>query len=212
MSMSTTTSTGTKSDPSASEMAEQGLQSAKEHGAATAAAVRQEAASVAASAAEHAKSLVGTAGEELKVQGRSQTDRLAEALRGVSEELGRMASDAEQATPLVRVVGTLSDATGQLAGRLDDGGPEGVVADVSRFARCRPGTFLLASVAAGFATARLIRSTDTEVLKEAASPDGGSTADAGQQGSAPTAGNPEPAPMPAVTPSSTTAGANGGPL
>ena len=42
--------------------------------------------------------------------------------------------------------------------RLEDRGIEGVVDDVSRFARRRPGVFLLAAAGAGFVVGRFVRS------------------------------------------------------
>ena len=44
------------------------------------------------------------------------------------------------------------------ASRLEDRGIEGVVDDVARFARRRPGVFLLAAAGAGFVVGRFVRS------------------------------------------------------
>jgi len=75
----------------------------------------------------------------------------------------------------------VSDLTQQLASkadasarRLQDGGLDGLVADLKRFARNRPGLFLAASMGAGFMATRLLRSTDTKSLVEAAKPESGS--------------------------------------
>lgn len=171
--MSTSSSTTTvteRSDGAATEQtgtAQQSVQAAKEHAGAAAGAAKEEIASVVGSAADHARSFLGTAGEELQEQGRGQTQRLSGALQEVADELGRMAEQSDQATPVVRTVRTLSDAAGQFARRLEDGGPEGLMSDVSRFARRRPGTFLAVSVVAGFAAGRLVRSVDNDTVKQA---------------------------------------------
>ena len=48
-----------------------------------------------------------------------------------------------------------------MARRLETGGLDGVARDVSRFARRRPGVFLLSCAGAGFALARLVRAGAT---------------------------------------------------
>jgi hypothetical protein len=51
------------------------------------------------------------------------------------------------------------DKVNQLAGRLEQGGFDGLVDDVRRFARQRPGLFLVGAAAAGFAAGRMIRAS-----------------------------------------------------
>lgn len=185
---STTTTTPTGSAGSSSDAkaaAQQGADAVKQHAGATAGAAKQEAANVVQSAAEHARSVVGTAGEELREQGRSQTDRLAQTLGQVSGELGRMAEQSQDSSsPVTRAVRGLADAAGQFSQRLEQGGPEWLTSDVARFARRKPGTFLALSAAAGFAAARLVRSTDTQSVKQAvqSSAQGGGTESAGTSG------------------------------
>lgn len=170
MSMSsTTTATGPLDGPSHDDPSavQQGVEAVKEHAGATADTAMQEAASVAGSAVEHARSLLGTATEELREQTASQVDRVGEMLSQASRDFDRMAQDSDTSSPAGRTVRTLAEATGQVAKRLEEGGPEGVMSDVARFARRRPGTFLALSAVAGFAVARLARSADTEALKAA---------------------------------------------
>jgi hypothetical protein len=186
MSMSSTTTPGTGTTGSSSgtdeSMLQHGTQVLKEHAGTTATTAKQEAASVVESATTHARSLLGTAGDELREQSRSQADRLRELLGQASEEFGRMAEQGDATTPAGRTVRTLADATGQLSRRLEEGGPDGVMSDVSGFARRRPGVFLAVSAAAGFAVGRLARSSDPKALKEAVQP----SASGGQSGT----GNP----------------------
>jgi hypothetical protein len=192
--MSTSSSTSTVTEPSngtATDLAgtaQHGVQAAREHTGAAVGAAKEEIVSVVGSAADHARSFLGTAGEELQEQGRGQTQRLSGALKEVADELGRMAEQSDQSTPVVRTVRTLSEAADQFACRLDDGGPEGLMSDVSRFARRRPGTFLAVSVVAGFAAGRLVRSVDNDAVQQAVR----SGPDTEQLG----AGTPRPASMP----------------
>jgi hypothetical protein len=62
--------------------------------------------------------------------------------------------EASRLVPYVRQVG---DKASDYAERLETGGFAGVAEDLSSFARRRPGLFLLGALAAGFATARLVR-------------------------------------------------------
>jgi hypothetical protein len=173
MSSTTTAATTTGSSPGDEGSAVQhGAQAVKEHAGTAAATAKDEAVSVVHSATDHARSLLGSAGDEFREQGRSQAERLGEMLGQAAKEFGRMAQECDTTTPAGRTVKTLADATGQLAHRLDQGGPEGMMSDVSRFARRRPGTFLALSAAAGFAVGRLARSTDTQAIKDAVQPPG----------------------------------------
>ena len=81
-----------------------------------------------------------------------------------------MADSADEglAPDLVRQA---SSAIGDLAGRLDYGGLDTLVADLKRFARNKPGTFLLGAAAAGVIAGRLARASDIGSLVEAAKPD-----------------------------------------
>jgi hypothetical protein len=76
----------------------------------------------------------------------------------LSDQVGALASgrpaDAGQ------LGGYLEDARGQigqLASRIEQGGLDGLLNDVSRFARRRPGVFLAAAAGAGFLIGRLVR-------------------------------------------------------
>ena len=172
MSSTTTPQTGTPGSSSGHEESalQHGTQAFKEHAGTTAATAKEEAASVVQSATGHARSLLDTAGAELRDQSRTQADKLGQLLGQASDEFGRMAAQSDTTTPAGRTVRTLADATGQLSRRIDEGGVDGLMSDVSRFARRRPGAFLALSAAAGFGIGRLARSTDTRTLKDAIQP------------------------------------------
>jgi hypothetical protein len=166
MSMTSTTTTGTTTSGTTGSGAH-GTQVAKEHVGAAAASAKQEAANVVHAATEHAKSIMGSAGDELRQQGSTQAERLAEFLDSAAGDLGRMADQADASSPSGRLVRSMADASGQMSQRLGERGPDGLVEDLSQFARRRPGLFLMASAAAGFAIGRLARSTDTQAVKQA---------------------------------------------
>jgi hypothetical protein len=146
----------------------QGASEASGGASATADAVRNEAGGVAKAAGEHARSFVGTATDELREQGRVQTDRLADTLESVAEELHQMAARADADTPVTRTVRSIGDAAEQFCDHLRRGGPDALLSDAARFGRQRPGSFLAISMTAGFLAGRLARSTDNDAMSQAA--------------------------------------------
>ena len=128
---------------------------------------RTEVSSVLGAASDHARSVLGAAGDELHEQAASRSRQLGQMLGQASDEFDRMARECDTSSPAGRTVSTLADATGQVARTLEQRGPQGIATDLSAFARRRPGVFLMASAAAGFAVARLMRSTDTAAVQEA---------------------------------------------
>jgi hypothetical protein len=124
-----------------------------------------EARGVAAEAAHQARSVVDDAvGEvrgQLDDQGRQQKDRLAGTLATFGDDLGRMADGGS---------GLAADLTAEVADRaralsrhLDQRQPSELLDDVRRFARQRPGTFLLGALATGVVAGRLLRGTKDAV-------------------------------------------------
>ena len=63
----------------------------------------------------------------------------------------------ESAGPLAGYLYDAEDQVRRLASRLEQGGPQGVIDDVTRFARRRPGLFLTGAMAAGFLVGRAMR-------------------------------------------------------
>jgi len=120
---------------------------------------KEQARTVASAAKDQVSDLVQQARDELRTQTADRSRQAAGGLRTLSDQLqalteGRPA-DAGQLTSYV------TDARQQVASfasRLDDRGIEGVVDDVARFARRRPGMFLLAAAGAGFVVGRFVRS------------------------------------------------------
>lgn len=118
---------------------------------------KDEAATVLGEAKIQAKDLYAQTQHELKVQAGTQQQRIAAGLGAVSDELGSMAANSNGsgiASDLVQQVSTrLSSASTWLGDR----DPSAVLDEVKRFARRRPGTFILAAAVTGIVVGRLTR-------------------------------------------------------
>jgi hypothetical protein len=151
----------------ASELATTG----KEQASQVVGASKQQVQEVAQDAKAHAQQVVAQSRDQLREQANEQAQRLAGTLDEIGGQLHAMARG--EGAP----EGVVGDVTRQLAStatqasrRLQNGGFEGLVGDVKRFARKQPGVFFLASAGAGFALTRMLRAADTHALVEAAKP------------------------------------------
>jgi hypothetical protein len=127
---------------------------ARDAGADVARTAKEEARQVAHTAADQAQQVgVGVrqrVREEVDRQHRQVVDRVGT----FAEELYTMAAQRPD-TPASELVGLLAGRSRTFAAYLDQHGPEKVLHEVQDFARRRPGTFLVAAVAAGFVVGRL---------------------------------------------------------
>jgi ElaB/YqjD/DUF883 family membrane-anchored ribosome-binding protein len=173
---------------------------------------KSEASNVASTAAGGARDVAGEAGTQAKAvagEAKQQLDRLMRQSRGefrqqaeqrTAQAAGQLRNLSEQVSALVQgrpeaagqLLGYANDAQQQLrrlAARMEQGGPQGVVDDVTRFARRRPGVFLAGAAGIGFVVGRLVRA--------AAASQGNGDQSAGDAYSAGTSGpSYEPAPLP----------------
>jgi hypothetical protein len=122
-----------------------------------AATAKDEASNVVAETAQQAKSLLGSATSQLKEQAGVQQGNLAAVVHSFAKELGGMASKSEESGPLTDLVHQASRRAGEIGHFLDDKEPSDVLAEVNRFARRRPGTFLLLCGLAGVVAGRITR-------------------------------------------------------
>ncbi len=146
---------------------------------------KQQASAVADQALDHGRNVLSDLRSELGEHGDRQAGRASEALRAISGEFDQMVGASDGHGPAHDLVREAANRAGSLASRLDEGGVNGVLDDVQRFARRRPGLFLLGAAGAGLVVGRLARNTDLSRLKEAAKPDSGQSSSGGGPSSSP---------------------------
>jgi hypothetical protein len=139
----------------ASDVASTGTQEAQ-HVASTA---KEEASAVVSDAGTQARRVVNEATTQLRRQGDDQVNRLAGTLGDLSQELRRMSAAGGEGTA-AGLAGDAADLFDRLGGRLIEGGLDGTMNEVKRFARNRPAVFLAAAAGAGFVAGRLVRNVD----------------------------------------------------
>jgi uncharacterized protein YjbJ (UPF0337 family) len=146
---------------------------AKDAGQRVAGVTKDQAKQVASEAKGQAKELIGQATTELKEQAATQQQRVAEGLRGVSDEFESMAdgSVGGVASELVR---TLGDRAGSVATWLDARDPGSLLSEVKAYAARKPGTFIAIAAAAGIVAGRLTKSLATSAAEEKAAEADGS--------------------------------------
>jgi len=134
--------------------------------ASTAASGAKEAASEAATQAKvvagEAKRQLGNVmdktRQEISTQAEDRTRQAAGGLRTLADQVSALAEGRpHEAGPLVDYLDDAHTRVTSLANRLETGGPQGLIDDVSDFARRRPVVFLAAAVGAGFMVGRLAR-------------------------------------------------------
>jgi hypothetical protein len=114
---------------------------------------------VVAQAKDHVQSLAQQTKGELMTQADTKGQQAASALRNLSGQLSALGDgrpgDAGQLADYVRQA---EGKVSALASRIEQGGPQGVLEDLTGLARRRPAVFLLGAIGAGFVVGRLVRS------------------------------------------------------
>ena len=180
---------------------------AADEGKHVAGVAKDEAQSVASEAVSQARTVVGdamrNASDQAGEQTRQQRDRLTGTLRSLGDDLDKMAGQADSslASDLAREAAGRAHAISQ---HLDGREPGELLDDVRRFARERPGTFLLGALGAGVVAGRLLRGTKDGV--EAAAAQGPAHLSDGQRSPLPSQTAQRATPTLPATPPSTTAG------
>lgn len=108
-------------------------------------------------AAARARDVAGELRSQLEDQAEAQTRRLAQGVRQLADDLGDMGENGKKDSPATNAVRQVADRGRDVAGKLEDRGPQGLASDLQDFARRRPGMFLAGAAVAGFATARLAK-------------------------------------------------------
>ncbi len=136
---------------------------------AAAGTAKEQARAVASDATDQARQLVDTSRQRLREQAGEQATRAASSLRDLGDQLQQVASGrAPTEGPVVDLARQAADGVQRVADALDRKRPEELLDDVKRFARQRPGTFVLGALGAGFLAGRLLRTVDTSALAAAA--------------------------------------------
>jgi hypothetical protein len=152
-------------DTSSTQQARETASTAADEGKHVAGVAGSEARGVASQAAREARGVVDDAVGQVRGQldehGRQQKDRLAGTLFTFGDDLDRMADNGSGlAGDLAREA---ADRAKAFSRHLDGREPRELLDDVRRFARQRPGTFLLGALAAGVVVGRLVRGTKDAV-------------------------------------------------
>jgi hypothetical protein len=166
-------------DTSAAERAQATASTAADEGRHVAGAAKEQVATVASEAADQARSVVSDAVSQVSGTVREQTstqrDRLVSTISAFGDDLSSMADQGAPglATDVARQV---ADKARSITSQLEGREPQELLEDVRRFARQRPGTFLLGALVAGVVAGRLIRGTGDAIAGAAATqPSGGGT-------------------------------------
>lgn len=107
--------------------------------------------------------LVTQTREEVRQQAEARSAQAASGLWRLSEQVAALADgQPDSAGPLPRYLEEAQEHVRDLASRLEQGGSQGIVDDMSRFARRRPGLFLAGAVGAGFVVGRVLRAASAE--------------------------------------------------
>ena len=123
---------------------------------------------VAQDARDHARQMALESRESLRSEASNQAARLALTLRDIGGQLRSMAAAQPGGGVAVDIGRQLADTATRAADKLESGGVDATLADLKRFARRRPGLFLMGAMGAGFAAGRLLKAADTHSLMEAA--------------------------------------------
>lgn len=118
---------------------------------------KDEAATVVSEAKVQAKDLYAQTQKEIREQAGTQQQRIAVGLGAIGDELGSMARNSEGSGVTSDLVQQASTRLSSAASWLGERDPSSVLEEVKRFARRRPGTFILGAAVAGIVVGRLTR-------------------------------------------------------
>ena len=142
-------------------------QDAVQGGKQTVETAKQQAGEVAGEAANHVRNLFEQARSEVTSQGSAQKERATSGLRSLADELTSLVEGNGTSSSAVSGIATqASDTVRQAADWLESHEPGDVLNEVRRFARRRPGAFLLGAAAVGLIGGRLTRSVAEEARDE----------------------------------------------
>jgi hypothetical protein len=155
-------------------------QDAVQGGKQTAETAKEQAGEVAGEAMSQARTLVTEARQQLTSQGSAQQEKAASGLHSLADELtGMVNGEGSQSGLAAELATQASDRIRGVASWLESREPADLLTDVRRFARQRPGVFLLSAAAIGFLGGRMTRSIAAESSDSGPSYGGGQYATTG---------------------------------
>lgn len=132
---------------------------------------REEASNVVGEAKGQLTDLAVDAREQLHQQAREQTDHLGEAVEQFGNRIHALADGRpEEAGPVADYLHRVAGRADDLSGRIQEMGFDGMIDETQKFARRRPGMFLLGAATAGFAMSRLARGAHDAPLDDTSRP------------------------------------------
>jgi hypothetical protein len=137
----------------AAVVADTAKETAKDEARAVAATAKQDAGTVVDEARSQVRRLASQARDQATERVHGSHHQLVNRLRGLADEFQEMGKDGD--TPGKALVNDLGQRGRRVADYLADRGPEGLLSEVTDFARRRPLAFLTSAVAAGFLIGRL---------------------------------------------------------
>jgi len=124
----------------------------------TAGDAAEQAKSVAAEVKNQVGQLSRQTTDELRSQAETRSAQAAQGLRSLANQMQALSSGrTEEAGQLLRYLDEGQTKVESFAQRLEQRGPQGLMDDVTGFARRRPGMFLAGAIGAGFLVGRMIR-------------------------------------------------------
>ncbi|MDX6326083.1 MAG: hypothetical protein QOK15_2437 [Nocardioidaceae bacterium] len=161
---------GDKTRDVAKEEAKSTAQDATQAGKQTAETAKQQAGEVVGEAKSQAQMLLGEAKDQLTSQGTAQQEKAVSGLRTLADELSGMVNgDVSKPGLASDLARQASDRVRTVADALEHRQPSELLDEVRRFARQRPGVFLLSAAAVGFIGGRLTRGIAAEAHDESGS-------------------------------------------
>jgi hypothetical protein len=148
---------GDKMETAKAESAEV-AETAKQAGKDVMTEVSEQTSAVARTAKDQFDQLATQTRQELKAQSEQRGEQLAARLQTWAGQMKALAEGrVEEAGELRALMGDAQRKLESYASSLRERGPDGVLQDVRRFARRRPGMFLLAAGVTGFAIGRIVK-------------------------------------------------------
>jgi hypothetical protein len=148
--------------------AETAKESAKDEARNVAGTAKEQAGAVVGEARSQVQRIASQARDQATDRVRGQHNQLVDRLRGLSDEFAEMGGDGD--SPGKALIGDLGQRGQRVADYLADRGPEGLLSEVTDFARRRPFTFLAGAVAAGFLVGRLGKNVWKAQQEQSAAP------------------------------------------